>query len=40
VQLAGGFGVEAARADTMERFNDLFAAAVRRRGPFLIEACL
>jgi acetolactate synthase-1/2/3 large subunit len=40
VRLAAGFGVEAARADTMERFNDLFAAAHARRGPFLIEACL
>jgi acetolactate synthase-1/2/3 large subunit len=37
VQLANGMGVEAARADTMEAFNDLFAAANRRRGPFLIE---
>jgi len=37
VQLANGMGVEAARADTMEAFNDMFAAANRRRGPFLIE---
>jgi acetolactate synthase-1/2/3 large subunit len=37
VSLARGFGVEAARADTMETFADLFAAANRRKGPFLIE---
>ncbi len=39
-KLAAGFGVEAARADSMERFNDLFAHANARRGPFLIEAVL
>jgi acetolactate synthase-1/2/3 large subunit len=37
VRLANGMGVEAARAETMEAFNDLFAAANRRSGPFLIE---
>ncbi len=37
VRLAGGMGVEGARADTMEGFNDLFAGANRRSGPFLIE---
>lgn len=37
VGIASSFGVEAARAETMERFADLFAAANRRRGPFLIE---
>jgi acetolactate synthase-1/2/3 large subunit len=37
VQIATGMGVEAARADTMERFNELFAMANRRPGPFLIE---
>jgi len=37
VSLARGMGVEAARAETMEAFNDLFAAANRRSGPFLIE---
>jgi acetolactate synthase-1/2/3 large subunit len=37
--LARGMGVEAAKATTMEEFNDLFAAANRRPGPFLIE-CL
>jgi len=38
--LARGMGVEAAAADTAERFNDLFGAALRRPGPFLIEARL
>jgi acetolactate synthase I/II/III large subunit len=37
VKLANGMGVEAARADDMERFADLFAMANRRAGPFLIE---
>jgi acetolactate synthase-1/2/3 large subunit len=37
VQIATGMGVEAARADSMERFNELFATANRRPGPFLIE---
>ena len=37
VKIANGFGVEAARAETMERFGDLFRQANRRRGPFLIE---
>jgi acetolactate synthase-1/2/3 large subunit len=37
VHLARAMGVEAARAETMEEFNDLFAAANRRPGPFLIE---
>jgi acetolactate synthase-1/2/3 large subunit len=37
VQMANGMGVEAARADTLERFADLFAMANRRPGPFLIE---
>ncbi len=37
VKIAGGMGVEAARAETMEQFNDLFAASLRRSGPFLIE---
>jgi acetolactate synthase-1/2/3 large subunit len=40
LRVAGGFGVEAARADTMERFADLFAAANRRPGPFLIELAI
>lgn len=38
VSMAMGMGVEAARADTSERFADLLAAALGRRGPFLIEA--
>jgi acetolactate synthase-1/2/3 large subunit len=37
VRLAEGMGVPAARAETMERFNDLFAQSLGRRGPFLIE---
>jgi acetolactate synthase-1/2/3 large subunit len=37
VKLAAGFGVEAARAATMDQFADLFTAANRRPGPFLIE---
>ncbi len=35
--IARGMGVEAARAATMEEFNDLFAQANSRPGPFLIE---
>ncbi|HVZ12946.1 MAG TPA: acetolactate synthase large subunit [Bauldia sp.] len=37
VKLAAGFGVEGARAETMEQFADLFMTANRRSGPFLIE---
>ncbi len=37
VKIAGGMGVEAARAETMEEFNALFAMANRRSGPFVIE---
>ncbi len=40
VQLAQGQGVEAARAETAEAFNDQLAAALSRRGPFLIEAVI
>jgi len=40
VSLARGMGVEAAVATTCEQFADLFDAALRRRGPFLIEARL
>ncbi|MGH7118648.1 MAG: acetolactate synthase large subunit [Acetobacteraceae bacterium] len=36
-QIAGGLGVEGARAETMERFADLFVHSLARRGPFLIE---
>ncbi len=36
-RIAEGMGVESARADTMERFNHLLAAANARSGPFLIE---
>ena len=37
VKIAGGMGVEAARAETMEQFNELFAMANKRSGPFVIE---
>jgi acetolactate synthase-1/2/3 large subunit len=37
VRIAGGLGVEAARATTMEAFNDLFAGSLARKGPFVIE---
>ncbi|RUT81735.1 acetolactate synthase large subunit, partial [Mesorhizobium sp. M7A.T.Ca.US.000.02.2.1] len=40
VSLAKGMGVEAARADTCERFEALLDSALSRRGPFLIEAVL
>jgi acetolactate synthase-1/2/3 large subunit len=35
--LAQAMGVEAARADTADTFADLLGAALRRKGPFLIE---
>jgi acetolactate synthase-1/2/3 large subunit len=37
VRIANGFGVEAARAATMESLADVFAHANSRPGPFLIE---
>jgi len=37
VRLANGMGVEAARADTMQGFADLFSQANARSGPFVIE---
>jgi acetolactate synthase-1/2/3 large subunit len=37
VKLAGGMGVEAIRATTMEAFNEAFSASLSRSGPFLIE---
>ena len=40
VALARGMGVEAALATTCEEFMNLFDAALKRRGPFLIEARL
>lgn len=40
VRMAEGMGVEAARADTAEAFDDLFRAACAGRGPFLIEAMI
>jgi acetolactate synthase I/II/III large subunit len=40
VQIANGMGVEAARATDAAGFCDLLAAAISRKGPFLIEAVL
>lgn len=40
VALAKGMGVEGLRADTAGQFRDGLAAALRRRGPFLIEAVI
>jgi acetolactate synthase I/II/III large subunit len=40
VKLAEGMGVEAARAETTERFVDLFASAMKTPGPRLIEAVI
>ncbi len=40
VKLAQGLGVEAARAETREAFADLFASAMREKGPRLIEAVI
>lgn len=40
VLLAKGMGVEAARVATAQEFADVFAGALKRRGPFLIEAVL
>ncbi len=37
VKLSEGMGVEAARVETLEAFADVFQAAVRQRGPRLIE---
>ena len=37
IKLAEGQGVEAARADSMERFDEIFVSALSRRGPMLIE---
>ena len=40
VALARGLGVEATRADTVERFDDVFAASMTTPGPRLIEVAL
>jgi acetolactate synthase-1/2/3 large subunit len=40
VKLAEGMGVEAARAETTDRFADLFASAMKTPGPRLIEAVI
>jgi len=39
-QLANGMGVEAARCETAEEFNEAFQSAMSRKGPFLIEALI
>jgi acetolactate synthase-1/2/3 large subunit len=39
-KIAGGMGVEAARATSLEQFADLLTASNRRKGPFLIELVL
>ena len=36
-RIGEGMGVESARAETIDQFGDLMAAANRRSGPFLIE---
>jgi acetolactate synthase-1/2/3 large subunit len=40
VQLAGGMGVEAVRADTIEAFSAAYRSAMAQRGPRLIEVVL
>jgi acetolactate synthase-1/2/3 large subunit len=40
VKIANGLGVEAKRVDTAEAFADVFAHAMKRKGPFLIEALI
>ena len=40
VRLAEGFGVEAARTDTLEGLADLLRASLRTPGPFLIELAI
>lgn len=37
IALAGGMGVEAAKAENLETLGDLLGASFRREGPFLIE---
>lgn len=40
VALAKGMGAEGARAETAEQFRDVLAAALKRQGPFVIEAAI
>jgi acetolactate synthase-1/2/3 large subunit len=40
VQLAQGMGVQAERVESLDRFDEVFADAMRQRGPRLIEAWL
>jgi len=37
IDLAKGYGVEAAQAASMKRFTELLTMSFRRKGPFLIE---
>jgi acetolactate synthase-1/2/3 large subunit len=40
VALARGMGVEGVRVTTAEQFDEVFAAAMQRPGPLLIEAVM
>lgn len=40
VQLAGGCGVKASRATSVEEFSTMMTAALNSSGPYLIEAML
>ncbi len=40
VQIAGGMGVPATRATTVEEFHQQLTGAMRQKGPFLIDAVL
>ena len=40
VDLARGLGVDAVHCETAEEFADAFSGAMRRTGPFLIEAVM
>jgi len=40
VKIAGGMGVEAGRAESCEALSDVLGAALKRRGPFLIECVI
>jgi acetolactate synthase I/II/III large subunit len=40
VRMANGMGVEAVRAETLERCGDLLSQASSRQGPFLVELAI
>ena len=40
VRLANGMGVEAAKAETLERLADLLSQSFARPGPFLVELAI